>query len=462
MKRIFFIFMLFPLPFLINGAEVVVSGVAGSYAGKTLTLNAYTDQIIKNEIILSEVKVDASGFFAFAVNIVSPVQVFIPMDLYRGFIYLEPGKKYQVKLPEYVEKSLPQKLDPYFEPTDYLLEIEDLQKGDFNFQMMEFEEAFDFFSMRHLIYGNHPDSIDASVDEMRNIFTDLDSRFQVRFKEYRFMLLRNLSPLPSAKKEIIKQLNQIGADVENPAFWDLFDNVFYDFIQKTGDNKEEFSTFQKIVDEGNAKMLIAHLNSRYGLTDPFLRELVAIKSISDLINADNFDKFKVIELLRRLGGGVQTEQNRDILTSVIARATANSIGAPAFDFAGTDPKGKLHLLSAYEGKYVYLNFGNTQIDQTKKDLNVLSRFHDTYKKELVIINIFLYDTPEQVARIATPYKDKMIFLSVENPDMLRKIFNIQNIPSFYLLDKERNFLMTKGAEPNDELRVFMQRIILKK
>ena len=82
-----------------------------------------------------------------------------------------------------------------------------------------------------------------------------------------------------------------------------------------------------------------------------------------------------------------------------------------------------------------------------------------YKKDMVIINLFLYDTPGQVARIAAPYKDKMIFLHIDNPGLLRKIYQVQNIPSFFLLDKDGNFLMTKGAEPNDELRIFMQRII---
>ncbi len=459
MKHIFYISIFFISSFfLANAVPSTLTGVAKSYAGKTLTLKMYTDQLVKDERILSEVNIDSTGFFSFVVDIVSPIQVHIPMDLYNGFIYLEPGKQYKIKLPEYVEKSLPQKLDPYFVPTDYLLEIEGLERGDFNYQMMEFEEAFDFFTMKHLVYGSDPDSIQASIAELKNLFSDLNNRFQIRFKEYRYLLLTNLSP-QNPQDSIILQINQLGADVENPAFWDTFDNVFSDFIQKSGDNKEEYAIFRKIVEDGNAKMLFALLKNRYGITDNYLRELVAIKWVSDLINVDDFDKFKVIELLRKLGGGIQMEQNRELLASVITKAAANSIGFPAPDFMGTDPKGKQHFLSDYKGKYVYLNFGNTRIDQTQKDLNVLLRFYDNYKKDLVIINLFLYDTPEQVTRIAAPYKDKMIFLYIAEPDLLRKSYNVQNIPSFFLLDKSGNFLMTKGADPNDELRVFLQHII---
>jgi len=462
MKHTFYIFILFVCSFSFASAkETILSGVAKSYAGKTLTLRTHTDQIVKNERILSEVTVGADGFFSFAVDIVSPVQVFIPMDLYNGFIYLEPGKTYQVILPEYIEKSLPQKLDPYFEPTDYLLEIEGLNQGDFNFQLMEFEEAFDFYTMKHLVYGNDPDSIQTSIQEMRDMFADLDSRFQIKFKEYRFLLLKNLVP-QVVRENVIEQLNQFGADVENPAFWDAFDNIFSDFISKSRDDREEYLLFHKIVKEGNAAMLFAHLKNRYGITDADLKELAAIKLISDLINAEDFDKSSLVELLRKLGGAVQTEQNRELLASIIAKAISNSIGSPAPDFIGTDPKGKQHLLSNYKGSYIYLNFGNTQVDQTQKNLNVLSRFYDTYKKNLVIINLFLYDTPEQVARIAAPYKDKMIFLHVADPDLLRSTYQVQNIPSFFVLDMDGNFLMTKGAEPNDELRIFMQHIMPEK
>ncbi|MDR1729497.1 MAG: redoxin domain-containing protein [Prevotellaceae bacterium] len=459
MKHTFFIFISAVFSFsLMHAKETTLSGVEKSYAGQTLTLRTYADQIVRDEQILSEVTVDTSGFFSFVIDIASPIQAFIPMDLYSGFIYLEPGEAYQVKLPGFIEKSLPQKLDPYFTPTEYLLEIEELKRGDFNFQLMEFEEAFDFYSVKHLVYGNDPDSIQKSVREMRSIFTDLDNPFQIRFKEYRFLLLENFAS-GVHPDSMIARLNELGVDMENPAFWDVFDSIFNDFIEKNRDSEEEYAQFRKIIEDGNAKMLFALLQNRYGITDAYLKELAAIRLISDLINVEDFDKFKVIELLRKLGGGIRTEQNRDLLTSLVEKASANMTGSPAFDFTGTDTKGKQRHLSDFIGKYMYLNFGNTQIDQTQKELNVLLRFADTYKKELVIMNIFLYDTPGQVARIAAPYKDKMIFLHVENPGLLREIYRIRNIPAYFLLDRDGNFLMTKGAEPNDELRVFLQRII---
>lgn len=456
---IFITFILFSSTGM-TAAEVTLSGTAKDYAGKVLSLKRYADQILRNEETLAETTVDSSGYFSLTVDVPFLMQAFIPTGLSNQFIFLEPGKNYNVALPAYAEKTLPQQLDPYFKPDEFLLHIVGIKEGDFNYQLMEFEEAFDFFTMKHLIHGGNRDSVEASIQQMRAIFADLTDEFQKRFMEYRFLLLSNMF-IPDYQDSVIGRLNQIGADPYNPAFWDIFENVFADFIQRTRDNREEYLTFSKIIEEENAKMFFSVLKNRYNFSDAYLCELVAIQWIYDLVNANVFDKVKVINLLQKLSGGIQSEQNRELLASAVAKATANFIGTPAFDFAGIDPQNKTHKLSDFNGKYIYLNIGNSQLDQTKKDLNVLLRFYETYKKELVILNLFLYDTPGQVARIAHPYKDKMIFLYIEDSDLLRKIYDIQNIPSYFLLDKNGDFLMSKGAEPNDELRIFMQQIIIK-
>ena len=129
------------------------------------------------------------------------------------------------------------------------------------------------------------------------------------------------------------------------------------------------------------------------------------------------------------------------------------------DFKAINASGKSCNMKDYFGKFVYLNFCNSMLNQTQKDLEVMLRFKNDYKGDLEIINIGLYDEPEQMKKLSHRFGDKMEFWSVENPDELKKLFNIKSIPSYFLIDKDGNFLMTKGAEPNDELRMLLQRIL---
>gem|GEM_PF-677644 len=441
-------------------AEVTnIQGVARDFAGKKIQLLTYTDKIVNGTRVLGETTVDTSGAFSFSVNLYSVTEAFIPMELSRGFIYLQPGKSYNISLPPYVERNLAKKLDPYFEPADYLLDFKNGDKSEFNYQMMEFEDAFDYYTMKHITYGTEPDSIKKSIADLRRIFVDLDDDFQFQFKEYRYLLLMSMSP-KNPVDTLIYGLNRMGADVTNPAFWDLFNNLFEDFIKRERGEREENLLFDNIIKTQNVKLFFALLTNRYGITDSNLKELAAIKLMYDLVNSGLYDRFDVIEMLRKLGGGVLSEQNRDLLADVVTKVSINMIGSPAPDFVGLDENGKASNLSDFKGKFIYVNFCNSQIDRTKRDLDVLQRFSDTYKNELVVVNLFLFDDQKTVKRMASLYPNKkMIFLSAGQPDLVKIAFDLKNVPSFMLLDKDLNFMMTKGIEPNDELRMMMEKIL---
>ncbi len=438
-------------------ATSTLSGVDRSYAGKTLKLNYYMDGIANIQRTLDSCKVDTSGKFSLSVDIASPIQVFVPTETFNGFIYLEPGRKYEVRIPSYTERTLAQKLDPYFKPADILLDIVGLKQNDFNFKLMEFEDAFDFYSMKHVIYGGTADSILGSIDQMKEIFNDLYAdNYLGKYMEYRFLLLLNSSS-QIYQDSLISRMNKLGVDEKNPAFWDLFNNLFEEFIIQSQADREQYLAFQRIVEEGNVKMYFMLITKRYGITDPELRELVAIKWLYDLINQNQFNQFKVVDLLQKVGSGVSSQQNRDLLTYILNNSSSNMIGSSAPDFKLRTLDGKKKKFFDFKGKYVYLNFENSMIDQVQKDLDVLVRFQNDYKNDLVILNVGLYDTPESVLKLSQRYQG-MRFLLAEDPDALKDLYNIKSIPCFFLIDKEGNFLMTKGAEPTDELRMLLQRI----
>ena len=133
----------------------VISGNAPSFAGKTIAVRTYSEQVLHEEEELGQATVAADGSFKFEIETDHTLQVFIPTDVTKAFLYVEPGESYTISLPEYRERTIFEKLDPYFAPKDYLATIEGMRRGDFNYQMMEFEDAFDFYTMKHITYGSN-------------------------------------------------------------------------------------------------------------------------------------------------------------------------------------------------------------------------------------------------------------------------------------------------------------------
>lgn len=458
MKRSLFILIFAILSLNVSAKVSKISGNAPSYAGSKLELRHYVDQISSPERVLSYAEVDKNGDFSFLVDISTTMQLFIPGEVYRGFLFVEPGREYQIRLPQKEERTLTQKLDPYFSPVEILLEIVGLEQTDLNAKLMQFEDAFDFYTLKHIRYGTKLDSINVSIEQMKEIFPDLyESSYTSRFIEYRFLMLQNMSS-ESRQDSLIHQLNRLGVDQYNPAFWDLFNSLFSDFIKQSAGDREAYLAFQRVIEEGNVKIYFLTLARRYGITDPILKELVAIKLMYDLLNQHEFDQFKVYDFLQKIGAGISDLQNRESLTYALNDSQGNLIGVKAPDFSAITAAGKNCKFSDYLGKFIYLNFCNSVLNQTQKDFEVLLRFKNDYKGDLEIINVGLYDDFEQMKKLSQRFGDKMEFWYVENPDEIKRIYNIKSIPSFFLIDKDGNFLMTRGAEPNDELRMLLQRI----
>lgn len=444
-------------------AEVsTIKGVEATYAGRQLKLMKKTDDLVGLTQTLDSCKVDSAGNFQFSVSLAFPCQAYIESETVNAFFYIEPGKKYELNIPPFNERTLTQKLDPYFKPVEVMANIVGLKMGDFNYKLMEFEDAVDFYTMKHLACANNPDTILASIDQMKEIFADLyQDPFQGQFMEYRFLLMLNSSS-QIYQDSLILRLDRLGVDEDNPAFWDVFNNLFENFISQTAGDRTQYLAFQRIIEEGNVKMYFALIKNRYQIYNPDLRELVAIKWLYDLLNQGQYDPFKVMELLQQVGGGVANKRNREILTQILYRSSLNMIGAPAPDFEMTDVSGKRQKLSDFFGKYIYLNFGNSMINQTQKDLEVLTRFQNDFKKDLEILNIGMYDTSTKIKNLSQRYAGKMHFAVADDSDKLKKLYTIESIPSFFLIDKDGNLLMTKGAEPTDELRILLQKIFKSK
>ena len=147
------------------------------------------------------------------------------------------------------------------------------------------------------------------------------------------------------------------------------------------------------------------------------------------------------------------------MQAIINKSLVNSIGLTAPDFEAYDVEGHAVKLSDFRGKYVYVNFCNSNLQQSLRDLQVLQRFYEVHQQSMVILSVFLYDDAETVKRLQATCKGKIVCLTTPVSDALRQVFDIQGIPSYLLLDREGKFLMTKGAQPSDELKTTLQNLL---
>lgn len=440
-----------------HAAKVVVSGKNESYAGETLDLRTYSEKILNSSESIATAKVDKEGEFKFEFDITNECQVFLPGDAQRGYMYVEPGKNYVVEIPNKRVRTLSEKLQPYFEPNEYLFFIQKSDKKDVNMKILQFEDAYDFFTMKTLASKGDADTVLYSVKELNRIFSDMNTKFQKGYLDYRCLLLKAQFSDPVKMGNVFSEFAKLGVDKTNPAFWDLFNNVLYNLIPNTL-GSDNFYVFKKIMETSNAKMLLMHLQEAYKLTDTELKELAAIKIVGDLAAADIFDNRIVVKMLHNLSAAMTMAENKELALNVAATVGSTLVGEGAPNLVGNDMNGKKHELTEFLGKYIYLNICNSRLMKTEKDLKILDRFQETFEGQLQVVNIFVYDDKEYVEKVTRGLSGKMQVWMAPESDVLRKIYNARAIPSYYLMDNEGKFVLLRKAEPNDELRYLLLNI----
>ena len=140
MKKVtIFFIIIYAFANIINAQNVIISGNARTYAGDEFHWKTYSDQLTFTETLLSTGKVDNKGNFKFTLNIDKPTISFIHLNVFKGILYIEPGKSYNIVLPKKVVKIPADELNPYFEETEFFVRCTNTDSTDLNYLIKKFD-----------------------------------------------------------------------------------------------------------------------------------------------------------------------------------------------------------------------------------------------------------------------------------------------------------------------------------
>lgn len=120
------------------------------------------------------------------------------------------------------------------------------------------------------------------------------------------------------------------------------------------------------------------------------------------------------------------------------------LGKIAQNFTLTDMEGKEVSLYDYKGKYVWLNFWASWCAPCRAKSRMIVSEYDTIKNEELVILSVSFDENEKLWLNAAK-KDGICWVSLRNKEGfeggLKKEYNIESLPSTFLLDREMKIML---------------------
>ncbi len=461
----FFLFLLIFCSISYRGlaGNIIISGHAPDYCGDSLSFYYLPDPFTGNVENAGSVKVNSEGFFKLDFESKIVRQINLDIDGFSGFLFVEPEKEYKIDLPPKVLKNKSDILNPYFKPDRIRLGILNLQEDDLNILIKRLDDLFyPFFTEYALnLYTNKPRSnikkFELFIDSS---FVGFNHPFFLAYKKFKFNELQYLKYSGAKKQLLYAHFSSMREASNNPAFSELFNRVYKRFLYNFAKISED-DEVEKVIYISKSAVELKNLfkKSSYFESDSLL-ELVLIKGIYDELFLSDFPKDNLLVLLEGLGKSTSIELHRQLAAYIKWKVTRFDPGKSAPEFYLFGSENNRVDLNSLKGKYIYLNFASFQSYACQVQFPILSKISAEYSGDLVVVSIIVDSTLEDLVVQQDFYGYKWIFLHLGDDPALLKKYDVRVLPTYFLLDKNAQFINAPTIAPTEGFEKYFKREIL--
>ncbi|MCK5538008.1 MAG: redoxin domain-containing protein [Bacteroidales bacterium] len=433
---------------IVNADTTTVYGTIPSYANMDLKIKYLYDPITEKYDKLASAQVDSSGNFEFKFDIQKIYYGIIDKEKLRGFIFLVPGKKYEITLPDFLPKLNEDLINPYYEPYEFYIKILNPEPYGLNKSIYEFDFGFaELLDNKYRIINMQ--GIRADFDSIETYFLNKaqfnQSKFLKKYIKYNIFSIK--ASVLSQSPEIIFQtlLSKDYADFQNPAFEDFFTQNFSNFFTHFSSN----NAFTQAVNEANSQQIINIISNKNWIENEKLISLAFLKGLFDAYYEHLYSEKALITLLTNYISIQNDEQILRIAGNILYKISKLRVGNPAPDFELLGPDSLTYSLQEFRNYYVYLNFCSSNSFSCIQQYGLLFNIDEKYLDSLKIVTIAADDDFDKTYNHFVKYRYRWDLLSFKNQADILKTYEIKAYPTYFLIDPEGNLLWSPALAPNE-------------
>jgi peroxiredoxin len=412
------------------------------------------------EKTLGKCKVNANGDFEFKFSITETIISFVHLNVFKGILYLEPGKKYKIVLPQKVNKLPEDKLNPFFKETEFYVRILNTGENELNQQIKHFNKLFDNYLVNYFeqFKGKLNKRVaDSIVEAIEKVFPNKNNTFFNEYKRYNYASLRLMAYARNKEKLIDKYFHSKPVLYQNPAYMDMFNQLFANYLSYYSNTKEGKAIPYFLIRLKSLERIRGALDSVEALSNDTLQEMIISKSLYDNFYKEDFPKESIIFMMDSIRIKASTQQNRLIAKNITKKITTLLVNYIAPDFELPDRNNKLHSLSQSRNKFINLNFIKPKSYTCLQELEILKQMHSKKYELFEIVSICVCDDIQEMKDLIKDKGYNWTFLFYAKNSELLKNYNVKVYPTYYLINPESKFVMSPAfppTEPTFEARYF--------
>ncbi len=445
--RIPIFFLLFSLLPLLGFSTTITCSDVG-YAGKQLTFLKPSDPISGETELCFKLNFDSSGNAAAEINTPHTIYTFCDFSVYRGMLYLEPGKTIQLKLPPFREKSFANQKNPYFTPVQFWFISEN--QNELTDKVSSFEQKLNLLTDKHFdeLYFKQSKTIwDSVVMQLNTAFPETlhetlnqHKNLKTKFIEADVFRLRP------------EDYSIIFSDI-HPEFW--MHQAFIALFDKTFDRQLSFSAkaikgkeINTAVKNENTSALLNFVKTKYKVSGK-MAELVLLKLLHDGFYSGEFSRQTIKNMVT---SDIFLKNSNPLIKrtaqNIGAKFTFLQKGSPAPVICLSTLNGQQECTNSHTDKFKYIIFADAETAVCREHLKYLSRINELFAKNLEIYVILRNTNKKGTEDFLEENKVpgvKMIDIDAK----YSSLYKIRSYPQCFLFDEKHQVIFADTKPPLD-------------
>jgi peroxiredoxin len=460
--RFIYIYLFLVLTYSVNALPVHIFGNSVDYAGMKINVYKYSDLITHLEQEIATIHIDDSGNFSTNINIDFTQEICMYLGLFKTYMFVEPGKEYEIALPPRQDKTMEEELNPFFEEEKISLGIKNADSTELNYLIFNFNIEYESFIQEYfswLYITANVNVIDSVVNLLDSSFNYSKNEYFNTYKQYKYASLYHFGYERDINFVTRKYLLNKEFYYYNKAYMELFNNAWSGYVNEF--KTEEHELYRAIV-FGKSPMMVKNIfEKNIALRNDQLKELVLLKCLDEAFLLDFEFPYRTLnQTLDSIILSSNYSEHIGIAKNIKQKYDKLRVGNMAPELSLINVNRDTINLKSFGEKYIYLIFCRSENFACLKDYRLLTNIYEKFSDNLEIV-VVSYDSDFQTfteyVKTNTHYNWTFLYAN-SNKDILTK-YNIKIMPSYFLLDPLGKIIMLPAATPHENFIDYFSQIV---
>jgi hypothetical protein len=421
----------------------IIKGIAPAYIGLEIQFFQIEDYISQKEVLLGTAIVGQDSLFKTTILIDCTQRINVKVGRAKGYMYAEPKANYGLYLKN--RSSEVKGLQ-----ADLNISFLGLDQTDINYKILDYTDWENRFLSRNYIpvAGSNFDFmkvLDTFKTKVEDFYAKDSSDFLKQYVKFSLANLDNLE-FEGARNKFEKYDFYVKfADIyyENDVYMRYINSFYKKFIPMATNAVNQ--AMYKGTLASSPKLIMQAMGKDYCLDNLRLRELIMIKSLTEVYYTGDFPQTNILEVLDSVAKFALFEKNKIIAKNCMDRLTELNPGSNAPEFGVTTFRKEVKTLKSYAGKHLYISFVDQNAATTISEIKLLESLQRKYGAYVQFLTIVKPTKDSPLKMLSDLPWD--VYYATEVSSILSK-YKIVTFPSYVFIDAMGDIVSAQALKPS--------------